>query len=95
MKTLIDLQIVEKEMPQGKKTERNSIYRLKDNMFKFWYRFIPKNITNIESGLGEQVFKSRVLPVISDYLDKIFEDICIEYLLCCNKAMTLPFFLYI
>lgn len=91
LKTLIDLQIVEKEVPQGKKTERNSIYKLKDNMFRFWYRFIPKNITNIESGLGEQILKSRVLPVISDYLGRIFEDICIEYLLRCNKAMTLPF----
>lgn len=91
LKTLIDLHIVEKEIPQGKKTERNSIYRLKDNMFRFWYRFIPKNTTNIESGLGEQIIANRVLPVISDYLGKIFEDVCREYLLRCNKAMTLPF----
>ncbi len=91
LKTLIDLQIVKKEMPQGKKTERNSIYSLKDNMFRFWYRFIPQNVTNIESGLGEQVLKKRVLPVISDYLGKVFEDICIEYLKRCNSAMTLPF----
>lgn len=91
LKSLIDLQIVEKEYPQGIKTERNSIYILKDNMFRFWYRFVPKNITNIESGLGEQVMKLRVLPLIPEYLGKIFEDVSREYLLKRNKAMTLPF----
>jgi hypothetical protein len=60
-------------------------------MFRFWYRFIPKNITNIESGLGEQVLKTRVMPDISDYLGRIFEDICKEYLIRRNIEMTLPF----
>jgi uncharacterized protein len=91
LKSLIDLQIVEKEYPQGVKTERNSIYKLKDNMFRFWYRFIPKNITNIESGLGEQVFKIRVMPNMSEYIGRIFEDISVEYLIRRNKTMSLPF----
>lgn len=91
LKSLLDLQIVEKEYPQGIKTERSSLYRLKDNMFRFWYRFIPKNITNIESGLGEQVLKTRVMPEISDYLGRVFEDICKEYIIRRNREMTLPF----
>ena len=91
LKSLIDLQIVEKEYPQGVKTERNSIYKLKDNMFKFWYRFVPKNVTNIESGLGEQVFKMRVIPFLPEYLGRIFEVVSLEYLIRRNKAMTLPF----
>lgn len=91
LKSLIELQIVEKEYPQGIKAERNSIYKLKDNMFKFWYRFVPKNVINIESGLGEQAFNMRVLPFISDYLGKIFEIVSAEYLIRRNREMTLPF----
>ena len=91
LKSLIDLQIVEKEYPQGFKTERNSVYKLKDNMFRFWYRFIPKNVTNIESGLGGEVFKMRIMPNLPDYIGRIFEDIAIEYLIRRNKAMSLPF----
>jgi len=91
LKSLIDLHIVEKKYPQAVKTERNSIYKLKDNMFKFWYRFVPKNVTNIESNLGEQVFKIRVEPLIPDYLGRIFEEVSIEYLIRRNREMTLPF----
>lgn len=91
IKSLIELHIVEKEYPLGFKAERNGIYKLKDNMFRFWYRFVPKNITNIESGMGEQVLNSRVMPTMTEYLVRVFEDICIQYLLRRNKALTLPF----
>ena len=91
LKSLMDLQIVRKEHPYGVKSQRKGIYALMDNMFKFWYRFIPQNITNIESGLGKQVLENRILPSLPSYMGHIFEDACKEYMLRNNGSLDLPF----
>lgn len=91
LKSLIDIGIVTKETPLGMKEGRNTIYRLTDNMFKFWYRYIPNNRTLIESEMGEIVLKEKVMPEISNYLGSIFEIVCIQYLLRRLKKLDLPF----
>ena len=91
LKSLLNLQIVRKEYPYGLKAERNSIYLLRDNMFRFWYRFIPQNVTNIESGLGKQVLEKRILPNLSAYVGHIFEDACREYMKRQNGSHSLAF----
>ncbi|MCL1878959.1 MAG: ATP-binding protein [Defluviitaleaceae bacterium] len=91
LKSLLDLHIVKKEQPYATKSERNAIYVLRDNMFRFWYRFIPQNVTNIESGLGRQVFENRILPNLSAYVGHIFEDACRDYMRRINGADVLPF----
>ena len=93
LKSLLDLRIVKKEYPYGSKTERNGIYALCDNMFRFWYRFIPQNITNIESGLGKRVYDDRILPLLSAYVGRIFEDACREFMLRKNRSSFFPFML--
>ena len=60
-------------------------------MFKFWYRYIPDNISNIEKNMGEIIFKEKVYPQIPDYLGGVFEDICIQYMSRRNKKLDLPF----
>ena len=91
LKTLLDLHIIRKEFPYSVKTERNGIYILCDNMFRFWYRFIPKNVTNIESGLGRQVLEERIMPALPTYVGHIFEDACREYMKRVNGTHALPF----
>ncbi|MCL2321173.1 MAG: ATP-binding protein [Oscillospiraceae bacterium] len=91
LKSLVDLYIVRKEYPYGVKAEKNSIYALQDNMFRFWYRFIPKNVTNIELGLGEYVLKARILPHMANFVGHIFEEACCQYVLRRNKTLSLPF----
>ena len=93
LKSLIDLQILRKEYPYGVKAERNSVYELMDNMFRFWYRYIPQNVTNIESGHGKQVLEKYVMPNISEYVGRIFEDACREYMLIQNGSDNIPFLL--
>ena len=87
----IDLQIVRKEQPYGVNAERNSIYTIMDNMFKFWYRFVPQNVANIESGLGKQVFENGVLPHLPEYIGHIFENACREYMQRQNGTADVPF----
>jgi len=60
-------------------------------MFKFWYRFIPRNVTNIESGLGRQVLENHITPMLPAYIEHIFEDACHEYMLRKNGTQKLPF----
>ena len=48
-------------------------------MFKFYYAFIMENVSNIERGFGDSVYKS-IKPQLDNYMGKIFEDICMSYL---------------
>ncbi|MDR2572446.1 MAG: ATP-binding protein [Oscillospiraceae bacterium] len=91
LKSLLDLDIIKKEYPHGVKTERNSTYVLQDNMFRFWYRFIPSNITNIESGHGRKVLENHIQQGMSAYVGRIFEDACCEYMKRINGTKALPF----
>lgn len=79
LKNLINLEIVRKETPYGEKESRKSIYSIEDNMFRFWYRFVPENSSLIARGAADLVYK-RIEPRLSDYMGKVFEEICMQYL---------------
>ena len=79
IKNLINLGIVRKETPYGERASRKSIYSIEDNMFRFWYRFVPDNNSLIVRGAADLVYK-RMKPQLSDYMDKVFEEICKQYL---------------
>ncbi|MDY4588716.1 MAG: ATP-binding protein [Oscillospiraceae bacterium] len=79
LKNLINLGIVWKETPYGEKESRKSIYSIEDNMFRFWYRFVPENSSLIARGAADLVYK-RIEPHLSDYMGKVFEEICMQYL---------------
>ena len=91
LKSLLNLHIIQKEHPYSSKLERNGVYKLQDNMFRFWYRYIPQNVTNIESGLGRQVIENRVLHDLPGYIGRIYEDACREFMLRKNGTQVLPF----
>lgn len=79
IKNLINLGIVQKETPYGEKNSRKTIYYIEDNMFRFWYRFVLDNNSVIMRGATDRVYK-RIEPYLSDYMGKVFEDICTQYL---------------
>ena len=79
IKTLINLGIVQKETPYGEKASRKSVYSIEDNMFRFWYRFVLDNTSVIARGAADLVYK-RIEPYLSDYMGKVFEEICKQYL---------------
>ncbi|PWJ92141.1 hypothetical protein C7380_10924, partial [Oceanotoga teriensis] len=63
LNTLIELEIIEKEIPITEKiNSRKSIYKLKDNMFKFYYRFIFTNFSLIEQGMIDFVYDKKIKP---------------------------------
>lgn len=79
IKNLISLGIIKKETPYGEKSSRKTIYSIEDNMFRFWYRFVPENISVISRGATDIAYK-RIEPVLSTYMGSIFEEICKQYL---------------
>ena len=79
IKSLLTLGIVKKETPYGEKASKRTIYSIDDNMFRFWYRFVPENASLIARGAEDLVYK-RIEPQLSDYMGKVFEEICKQYL---------------
>ncbi len=79
IKNLINLGIVRKETPYGEKASKKSIYSIEDNMFYFWYRFVLDNTSIIARGATDIVYK-RIDAELSNYMGKVFEEICKQYL---------------
>ncbi len=79
IKNLITLGIVKKETPYGEKSTRKTVYSIEDNMFRFWYRFVPENTSIICRGAAELAWE-RIKPELSSYMGSVFEDICRQYL---------------
>ena len=48
-------------------------------MFRFWYRFVLENNSLIARGAADLVYQ-RIAPQLSDYMGRVFEEICKQYL---------------
>ena len=79
LKNLMALGLILKETPYGEKASRKSLYAIDDNMFRFWYRFVPENNSIIARGASDLAYR-RIQPHFSDYMGKVFEEICKQYL---------------
>lgn len=79
LKNLMSLGIVQREIPYGEKASRKSVYSIEDNMFCFWYRFVMDNNSIIARGAADMVYK-RIEPQLSNYMGRVFEEICKQYL---------------
>jgi AAA+ ATPase superfamily predicted ATPase len=92
MKNLIDLGIISREVSMLSNNDRNGIYTVKDSMYRFWYRFVPKAVTQIESGFAD-IYETKVEPFISDFMGPVFEEVCKQYLLRIGreKRASFPF----
>lgn len=91
LKVLLDLGILKKETPITEKPGRQTIYTIEDNFFRFWYRFVPRNMSVISAGRMRQVYAKAVKPYYPDYMGLVFEKMCREYLL--RYAEDLPILL--
>jgi AAA+ ATPase superfamily predicted ATPase len=91
IKTLLELGIVKKESPVTESVNRKSIYKIADNLFRFWYRFIPDIMDIIQRDNPQRAYEfiEAGLPA---YIGSTFEDICGQYLWQENNADRLPFF---
>ena len=86
---LTELGIVHKMNPVIGGTQRKSVYRITDHFFRFWYRFVPENMSSISYGTIKRIYDTAISCRLSDYMELVFEDMCRQYLVkYCRK---LPF----
>ena len=75
---LIDLGIVSKQNPWNatmKTGGRQTIYRIQDGCFRFWYRFVQPNLSTIELGAGSAALEANVVPELNSFMGLGFERI--------------------
>lgn len=79
---LMNVDLIEKrKCITEENNKKKTIYVLKDTMFKFWYKFIPKAISTIEIGNGYTYYEKAVKPNMHAYMGSIFENMCQYYIL--------------
>lgn len=96
LKNLIELGIVEREFPvsasvKEKANTNKGLYRITDNFFRFWYAFVFTNISELEGGDVDGVYKYSIEPQLHEFAATPFEAICREYVRELQKAGELPF----
>lgn len=81
LKTLIDLDIIEREVPiteQNPDRSKKGLYRIKDNYIRFWFAFVYPNMSFIESG-NKQIVMDRIREgLVERHIAYVYEDVCRE-----------------
>jgi len=87
LRVLMSLDLVEREIPitESLKSKKGR-YKIKDNFFRFWFRFVYPNKSEIEIGMFEMDYL-----LFNKYVGEVFEDIVKEFLIELNKNDKLPF----
>ena len=79
MKTLIDLDIVEREVPvteNNPEKSKMSLYQIKDNFIRFWFRFVYPEQGRIELGQSGYVLERIKANFIDSHVSYIYETVC-------------------
>ena len=92
LKKLLALGIVRKEVPFGEKVSKKTIYNIDDNLFRFWYRFVPENLSLLQNDMIDMAYNSVSLGM-NTYMGSVFEEICKQYLWELNRKgrAAIPF----
>lgn len=94
LKTLIDLDIIEREVPvteENPEKSKKGLYKIKDNFLLFWFKFIYPNISFIESDNVDIVMNKIKDNFIDNHVSYVYEDICIEKMWELNKNNVFNF----
>jgi AAA+ ATPase superfamily predicted ATPase len=83
LSVLQDLRLIERETPITEKypeKSRKGIYRLSDNFFRFWFRFILPYKSRLVEGGERKIMEEEILPHLDNFIGQVFDKICIEIL---------------
>ncbi len=89
LKTLMDLEMVERQVPVTEKNPEKSkmaLYIIKDEYLRFWFRFVHPYQNELEMDLQDQVLKRIKDNYVENHLSYVYETVCQQDLI--NKAAT-------
>lgn len=88
---LLDIRVIEKVLPcLDVEPSRKGIYRLTDHLYKFWFHFVFTDRSYFES-LDADAAADEIMSDINDYMEPLFEEICLQYFMRAAKDGQLPF----
>ena len=94
LKTLIDLDILEREVPvteENPEKSKKGLYKIKNNYLRFWFAFIYPNMSFIESGNSAIVLDKIRKSMVSGHTAFVYEDVCREQMWKLNANGAWPF----
>lgn len=94
LKTLIDLDILEREVPiteDNPEKSKRGLYKIKDNYIRFWFAFIYPNMSFIESGNSRIVMDKIRKGLTTNHTAFVYEDVCRERMWELNAEEYWPF----
>lgn len=89
--TLLQMEIVTRDIPFGEenKASRKGVYTISSKALAFWFRFV---LPNKQAIAAEKPVLENLSEEIDRYIDgKLFEQVCMQYMLRKNKQGMLPF----
>ncbi|HJJ36072.1 MAG TPA: ATP-binding protein [Methanocorpusculum sp.] len=98
LKNLMTVGIITREFPVTSSLKERTnlhrgIYRITDNYFRFYYRFVYPNVSELELDGSSSIYTHVIAPHLDAYTSRIFEDVALSYLRARNRAGELPFFM--
>lgn len=80
LKTLIELGIVAQDQPIIDANRKKARYRIVDNLFRSWYRFVPRYLTPLQAGRERDIARSIMSEQLPTLMGLSFERICKQWL---------------
>lgn len=81
LKNLIELLIVERTAPVMDANRKKIQYRIIDNLFRFWYTFMPKYGSLVEAGRSDAIAHRMMEKEFPTFVGPAFEDICRQWIM--------------
>jgi hypothetical protein len=90
---LQDLRYLKKitKVTERKAKTKNTLYEIDDNFFRFWFRFVYPNLSDIEGGDEDKVLR-LIKSEFNSFIGLIFEDVGREVLIQLSKKGYLPMY---
>ena len=93
LSVLQQLQLIERRIPITEKHPekfRKGIYVLRDQYFKFWFRFIFENTQYIEQNKPDLLLTEKITPELNQFIGQAYEEIALQWV-----KQHLPFHHYL
>lgn len=93
---LIELGIILREYPidvniKKRASLHSGIYKIKDNFFNFYFRFMFPFNSEIETGNIDLIYDTEIFPNINQFTSIMFEEVCMQFLRKINIEGIYPF----
>ena len=79
LKVLIDLDLVEREVPvteTAPEKSKSGLYRITDNFIAFWFKFVYPYRTYLEKGERKYVLSQIKKGFVQNFASLVYEDVC-------------------